>query len=408
MAAGTIKKVNEMINTDFDKILRDKLYDCQEQVDADIWTGIQSRMASRARARAVRRICVWSAGAVAACLAAWLLLPSGGELSISSGGISNMTAEAPAVESHPVSSDIAEETLDIQVVSPSLPVHKVVSHNDFSYDKSEISETVSMEDQLKRLEELSGEAVIPEQKTPSSPQQEIQEVPAEMDTYISPLDFWNENDDASLEKEDHRHSFVSLSSNFASSSASKGTGNLPMYSPSKLGKESKSVIPTPTGNHKYYMPLSFGIQAKIPVVGNLSAGIGLSYSYIVTKYDAVLNFELYENAYNQLHYIGVPVGLYYNLLAGRNNLNIYAFAGGAVEKCIDSRYVFGSNAIHDDVAGLQYSVNAGFGVEYWLIPRIALYFDPSVVYYFDNNQPVNIRTDEPLQLHAEIGLRFKL
>ena len=82
--------------------------------------------------------------------------------------------------------------------------------------------------------------------------------------------------------------------------------------------------------------------------------------------------------------------------------------GGAAEKCIAQRYVYGSNTLREKVGGLQWSAQAGLGAEYWFAQRAGIYFDPSLVYYFDNSQPLSIRTQQPLQARFEVGLRFKL
>jgi hypothetical protein len=70
--------------------------------------------------------------------------------------------------------------------------------------------------------------------------------------------------------------------------------------------------------------------------------------------------------------------------------------------------VFGSNVASEKVKGLQWSAKAGIGVEYWFIPHMGIYFDPSLVYFFDNKQPLSIRTQQPLQASFEVGLRFKI
>ena len=54
------------------------------------------------------------------------------------------------------------------------------------------------------------------------------------------------------------------------------------------------------------------------------------------------------------------------------------------------------------------SVNLGIGVEFLLGDYLGLYIDPSLRYYFDNGQPKSIRTDQPLMLGFEMGLRVKL
>ena len=87
---------------------------------------------------------------------------------------------------------------------------------------------------------------------------------------------------------------------------------------------------------------------------------------------------------------------------------MYASVGGMAEKCVAQRYIYTGGTGHDKVSGLQWSASAGLGVEYWFIPRLGIYFDPSLVYFFDNSQPLSIRTQQPLQANFEVGLRFKI
>jgi len=116
---------------------------------------------------------------------------------------------------------------------------------------------------------------------------------------------------------------------------------------------------------------------------------------------------LYEGAYNQLHYLGIPLRLSYHFVQ-TPHFGFYASAGAAAEKCISQRYVYGSNTLHEKVGGLQWSAGLGLGVEYWFVPRVGIYFDPSLVYFFDNSQPLSIRTQQPLQAKFEVGFRFKI
>ena len=60
------------------------------------------------------------------------------------------------------------------------------------------------------------------------------------------------------------------------------------------------------------------------------------------------------------------------------------------------------------VKGAQWSVNLGFGLEYYFCDFVGVFVDPSLVYYFDSSQPLSLRTEEPLQLKLDIGLRFQL
>jgi hypothetical protein len=45
-------------------------------------------------------------------------------------------------------------------------------------------------------------------------------------------------------------------------------------------------------------------------------------------------------------------------------------------------------------------------VEFLLGRRVGLYLDPGVNYYFPCSQPRSIRTEKPLLLNFDVGLRF--
>ena len=62
----------------------------------------------------------------------------------------------------------------------------------------------------------------------------------------------------------------------------------------------------------------------------------------------------------------------------------------------------------EKVNGAQLSANVGMGVEFLLGKYVGIYLDPSLRYYFDCNQPKNIRTAQPLMLGFEAGVRFNL
>jgi hypothetical protein len=112
---------------------------------------------------------------------------------------------------------------------------------------------------------------------------------------------------------------------------------------------------------------------------------------------------------NTQHYIGIPVNAYYDIVENRF-MNFYAYAGGAVEKCVSDEYrVLAKDILHkESTKGLQASANLGIGVEFLLGKHLGAYVDPSVRYYFNCNQPKSIRTAQPLMLGFEMGLRIRL
>ena len=63
-----------------------------------------------------------------------------------------------------------------------------------------------------------------------------------------------------------------------------------------------SGLPVPVEEPYYYLPLSLGVQLKLPVSRLLSFGVGVDYSYLVSRYASLVNGVLYNDTYSQLHY----------------------------------------------------------------------------------------------------------
>ena len=106
------------------------------------------------------------------------------------------------------------------------------------------------------------------------------------------------------------------------------------------------------------------------------------------------------------------MNLYFTIFE-KEKLRFYANAGGAIEKGVRASYKITSydgtsRETKAKIDGFQYSANAGLGLEYRFSEPVGLYLEPNVVYFFDSNIPASIRTDQPLQIKAEIGFRFHL
>ena len=132
-----------------------------------------------------------------------------------------------------------------------------------------------------------------------------------------------------------------------------------------------------------------------------------SFSGIYTDATKSVNSEIN----NEIHYVGVPLNIYFDILTDRN-IKFYAWGGGSVEKGLVNKFRIqnGPNDIifKQSVKGLQWSSAIGLGIEFSLTDRLGLYLDPSARYYFDCNQPNSVRTAKPFMLNFEAGLRFDL
>ena len=165
----------------------------------------------------------------------------------------------------------------------------------------------------------------------------------------------------------------------------------------------------------YSVPVSAGIGVRIPFAPKWSVGTGVSWSMLERTFTGTYTEvgetprSITADIRHTLHYIGIPVNVYFDILSG-GRVDFYAFAGGTVEKAIVSHYripdASGNIDFREKVPGVQWSAAAGLGIEFHLSPLVGLYVDPSLRYYFPGDQPVSIRTQQPLMMGLEAGLRF--
>ena len=157
----------------------------------------------------------------------------------------------------------------------------------------------------------------------------------------------------------------------------------------------------------YGVPVSFGLGVRFYIAKRLSIGTGLDYSILTRTFTGKFS-DVSGSVLHTMHYIGVPVNLYYDVI-GTDKVKFYVYGGAEAEYCLSNSYtLFASPNIvkRSPVSRPQFSVGAGLGVEFRLSDRLGLYLDPSARYYFQCSQPKNIRTDKPFMADFDAGLRF--
>lgn len=195
-------------------------------------------------------------------------------------------------------------------------------------------------------------------------------------------------------------------------------GVMPGSSASVAGQRIMAVSPADGAQHsymieqvsdtKYSLPLNLGVQVQFPLGENLALGVGVSYTMLKSKFDCLVNKVRY-NGQQTLHYVGIPVNVY-GKVAQRNRFVFYVNGGAMLEKGVRAKYKFSSYkdsySSSTKMDGLQFSVNAGLGVEYNVSDYVGLYFEPNIIYFTNSDMQYCIRTDQPLQIKAELGCRF--
>ena len=170
-----------------------------------------------------------------------------------------------------------------------------------------------------------------------------------------------------------------------------------------------SIVENSASN--YGIPVSLGAGVKFGFTEKLSASAGVDYSLLSRSFTGTYtpagSAPVVGEISHEMRYIGVPVGVYCNLIA-KGNVGFYLFGLGEAEWCLGNSYNIAGTAVSEKVSGTQFSAGGGFGVEFRLSPAISIYADPAVRYYFDCGHPNNIRSEKQLMLNFNAGLRFNL
>ena len=161
----------------------------------------------------------------------------------------------------------------------------------------------------------------------------------------------------------------------------------------------------------YSTPLSIGITVRKRLTRKLGFETGLVYTYLSTSF--AMNESQYYTANLKLHYIGVPANLIVNL-RDKRSWNMYVFGGGMVEKGLQAVFTRRGVLVYEhlnhkeksSIPGLQWSMHGGFGASYNFFKDMSLFFEPGFSYYFDCDQPMSRRTEEPFIFNLRVGLRY--
>jgi hypothetical protein len=162
------------------------------------------------------------------------------------------------------------------------------------------------------------------------------------------------------------------------------------------------MVPDNAGS-QHGLPLSAKFIVRKDIDSRWAIESGLSYTYLSTKYKWNKN-----TVSQQLHYLGIPLNVVCYIVA-KPSWNIYASAGGMIEKGVYSRINRSDNfAAKAKMNGLQWSVNGAAGITYKLHKSVGMFFEPQLGYFFDNGHPESIRSEWPVSFSIGVGLRFSL
>ena len=402
---------DENTNIDQDLMMRSILEGAEEEVPAGVWEGVSAGLDKAARTKAValwfKRAGIGVAAAAAAVAALLLLQPGDGDMDIV-----------------PVSEDliavVEPETVTAQQTTYMAKATPAAS----SAKPAMKSETVPSE--IASTEEIYTDQTVETVSSAEETKEPTIQTTSKKSEAKEKWHYYDNTDISALQGQildpvpPHRIPNVSLVlSGLTGTNAAQNENTKNIFkSPELPSGPSRTGVKQTSTNSTYDIPLSFGAGVRVELSHKWSIGTGVNYSILSRKffgtYTQVNTLGVVENSTssdirNTQHYIGIPVNAYYDIVNSRN-VNLYAYAGGTVEKCITDRYdILGTAMVHKEKAqGVQLSANAGIGVGFKVGRHLGIYIDPSLRYYFDCNQPVSIRTAQPLMLGFEVGLRAYL
>lgn len=427
---------------EFDLKIRSILEDCREEVPDYLWESVQKRLPAKEK----RPVVIWlrrSAIAVAAAAAAAAFIFLGADLFIGTGHHAGQPMD--------LSADAGIQVIDKAATSgDTLPSdrtiladasHKPVSMMSENVPQSVTQETVSqaetqvtgLQSDINETEEQSDinrmSAAIPQQSGEKStaglnekPEREKQTKAEGSDTEsigdrTPSASTWDDANvlDADIDAGRRKTPVAMTISGNAISNSTQGK------SARSIAPMQSSGIPPANSLHEdmatsYGIPLSFGAGVKIFFNSRWALGAGINYSLLNRTLSGIYYDENStpfsdSDILNSQSYIGIPVNVYFSILK-KDFIDLYAYAGGAVEKCVSSTYLIDAPGqtltYREKSRGVQMSADLGIGVEFLVIDRLGIYIDPSVRYYFKSNQPKSIRTVQPLMFGFEAGLRVRL
>ena len=398
-----------MKENEFDIYVRDLMAGAEESVSPEVWKGVEAGLDKAARKR-VAPVWVWRSvagiAAAAAVVAAVILTGPEKEINLSN----QPTIKLPVAEATDASLPAVTRP-EGDDVTP-LTEQAARLRRQIAQAQDIMTPVVTEDD-----EPLTAEVLTPEpERKPQAVIDPLSEQPRE--TGISDEEAFRRL--AFEEHKTHRKGEFSMNvlGNIQSNTRPESPTSRMRRAAGNWGKSYTETGVDEDPEFSFGLPFSAGISLRYDFNPRWGIGTGIVYSNLsrsfTGSYHEVNNGLVTKNVFsgditNQQHYIGIPVNVFFNIV-NTGNWNFHVRVDGLTEKLLDNHYLVhteeGDIHLHQKTDGLQFSTGAGIGVEFKFSPNVGLYFDPTIRYYFDCNQPRSIRTIQPVRLDIEAGLRF--
>ena len=389
----------------FNEVVKDKLVNYSLPVDDDSWDKIAKQLNQASRVRN-QRVWIAAIAIAASIIVLFLLFP------VNKKTYQHETASQLSDHEETIIQDIPEKEI-VQPVSPQGVEYPKV------FRKSQTCERLA---ENRPAPEVTSTEEVTEEK-PSIPAKEAPSVEENHPTHS--VDFENDTPTPAIKHKKQksiRFSFGSgesfLAENSISSLRESKNSDYVYFNAGTLAvnnTRAKDILSyTDYPNVTYRLPLSFGITVKKELNRTFAVESGIVYTFLATTFNR--SDAQKSTADLQLHYIGIPLNLHTRIFKNPFfPLEVYLSTGGMVEKGIllhfvqKNYYSDNTKAVitsNERINGLQWSAAISPGVDYHIYKNYSIYLEPKVSYYFDNNQPVSARTQHPVVLGINAGVRY--
>ena len=167
---------------------------------------------------------------------------------------------------------------------------------------------------------------------------------------------------------------------------------------------------------EHHMPGTFGASLRFELDEKWGIETGVTYTLLSTDLRSGSQDSYFEEE-QRLHYVGIPLKVDRRLWSSKR-FEVYASAGGMVEKCVaGTMHKVGivnkqdKDATNENihVKPLQWSLSAAAGAQFKITDKVGIYAEPGVVYYFDDGSNwQTIRKEHPFNFNIQLGVRFTL
>lgn len=158
---------------------------------------------------------------------------------------------------------------------------------------------------------------------------------------------------------------------------------------------------------QHHLPLAIGLSVSYPLGERLALSSGLVYTRAASDFQRIMPASTI-NTHQTLHYIGIPLQLHYTFLR-LQSLSLYANTGGQADINVKAQQATEGVPVEANRDNLQWSLTGAVGLQYPIIPHLALYGEAGARWYIDNNSNVDTYFKQhPLSPNLQVGFRLTL